>query len=220
MYNCQEARDLLEDALAGALDADQRAAFDEHLAYCGACRLHLAEAKLATALLRDAAAPAPPETLVAQISSAAQTYLRFQKRPLHQRALGSPAFLATCASLLCGAAICLLAIMRVAAVPVPDRHGALSPALVRTAEADAPHLADARHGPESRLVATPAPVARAAPRPVVRPRPGSWLTSLPGGSTPPSLVAIYPRRPRLESISMVGQRLSTEPVPVQPSTRD
>jgi anti-sigma factor RsiW len=220
MYNCDEARNLLEDALAGALDSDQRAALDEHLAYCGACRLHLAEAKLATALLRDAAAPAPPETLAAQISSAAHTYLRFQKRPMHQKALGSPAFLATCASLLCGAAICLLAIMRVAAVPGSDRHGAVSPGLVRTVGAHAMDLPGALHGPGSRLVATTSPDGRAAPRAIVRSRPGSWVTSLPGGSAPPSLVAIYPRRPRLENISVVGRRFSAEPLPVQPPTND
>lgn len=117
MLPCEDVRNLIDEYLAGTLDEPRRRAVARHLATCPPCHRAVEEARLAGMVLREAAhLPAPPD-LAANIKAAARTRLFYRPRPLHERALGSPAFMATCASLLCGAIICLVAIIRVGSVP-------------------------------------------------------------------------------------------------------
>lgn len=116
MLPCDEVRELAEEYLSGTLDTPCRREVAHHLRVCQHCHLMVEEARLARRVLHQAGAPPPPPRLAARIKLAALTRLTFRPRPLHERALGSPAFLAVCASLLCGAVMCLLAIMRVASV--------------------------------------------------------------------------------------------------------
>lgn len=121
MLPCNEVRQLAEEYVRGALDPQRQAAVARHLRVCQPCHRAVEEARLACHILNQTQTPAPPPNLSARIKSAATMQLTWQSRPLHERALGSPAFLATCASLLCGAVICLMAIMRVATVqPLPS----------------------------------------------------------------------------------------------------
>jgi predicted anti-sigma-YlaC factor YlaD len=51
--SCQELVELVTDYLEGALDADERARFDEHLAECAGCRAYLAQMRTTLRLVRD-----------------------------------------------------------------------------------------------------------------------------------------------------------------------
>jgi hypothetical protein len=200
---CAEARELVREHLAGTLEGPAAEALVAHLEGCAECRGSLAAA-LAASLLREAHAPTPPADLVANINSAARTYLRYQRRPIHQKALGSPAFFATCASLLCGAVICLLAIMRVATAPTGEARVMMPGAFAAHQVALA---APTAHPP------TPAP---RAPSPVA-----ALLARLPGGPHPPSLVAVYPRRPVMVNIgSARPARLELAPLSRHANTPD
>jgi hypothetical protein len=133
MLPCEEVRQYLDKYAADTLDEGKRRAVSVHLRDCAPCRHDLEEARLVALVLREARTPPPPPGLASQIKSAALTRLRHRPPPIHQRALGSPAFLATCASLLSGAIICLMAILHVNAVqPPPDAD---RPAVVITHEA-------------------------------------------------------------------------------------
>ena len=117
MMPCEDVRNLIEAHLDETLDEPTRHAVTTHLKTCPSCHRAVEEARLAGMVLRGAAYLPPPPDLASKIKAAARTRLFHRPRPLHERALGSPAFLATCASLLCGAIICLMAILRVGSVP-------------------------------------------------------------------------------------------------------
>ncbi|MEI6503752.1 MAG: zf-HC2 domain-containing protein, partial [Armatimonadota bacterium] len=117
MMPCEDVRNLIEAHLDETLDEPTRHAVTTHLKTCPSCHRAVEEARLAAMVLHGTAPlPSPPD-LASRIKAAARTRLCHRPRPLHERALGSPAFMATCASLLCGAIICLAAILRVGAVP-------------------------------------------------------------------------------------------------------
>lgn len=192
MIPCEDVRNLIEDYLGGTLEEERRQAVVRHLKTCPGCHRAMQEARLAAMVLHEAAQlPAPPD-LAGNIKAAARTRLFYRPRPLHERALGSPAFMATCASLLCGAIICLVAIIRVGSVPVdpnPVRVAAATPvevhSLVRmerpeteqfvaaAARLDSPHpqlhivAQDTAPIASEALAVTPAPIStasRAVPR--------------------------------------------------------
>lgn len=200
---CQEARRLAERQVAGEPgDGCEAEDLHGHLEACEACRAHL-EQLLAARVLRETETPRPPEDLADSISSAALTYIRYQNRPMHQKALGSPAFFATCASLLCGAVICLLASMRVAAVPA-EQEQVTAPAALAAHQAPGSWDASAAALGWEMAVAV---FTRATERL------GSFLAGLPGGERPPSLVALYPRGPVLVSLRSTGPaRLRPAPI--------
>jgi len=128
MLPCDEVRELAEEYVHDTLSEARRREVASHLRVCEPCHRLMDEARLARLVLEEAGPPPAPPRLAERIKHAALMRQRHRPRPLHQRALGSPAFLATCASLLCGAIICLLAIMKVAAVqPWPE-----APPLVST----------------------------------------------------------------------------------------
>ncbi|MCE5239495.1 zf-HC2 domain-containing protein [bacterium] len=116
MLPCEEVRKLAEEYVSETLEAPQRAEVARHLRVCQSCHRMMEEARLARRVLDEASAPPPPPKLAERIKAAGRLRLNHRPRPLHERALGSPAFLATCASLLCGAIICLVAIAKVAYV--------------------------------------------------------------------------------------------------------
>jgi hypothetical protein len=134
MMPCQDVHNLIEEHLAGTLDPKRRRVLIAHLKTCPTCHRAVEEARLAGMVLREASELPPPPDLATKIKSAARFRLLNRPRPLHERALGSPAFLATCASLLCGAIICLSAILRVGSVPVdtPDTRLATQPVEVHS----------------------------------------------------------------------------------------
>lgn len=135
MLSCDETRLLLEDFLDRALAEEPQRRVEEHLACCPRCQRCLEEARFARLVLRNAASIDPPANLAAQIKSAATLHLSHPPRPL-KRALGSPAFLATCASLMCGALMCLVAIWHLSAVkPEPS---VATPALVAVGGVSSP----------------------------------------------------------------------------------
>lgn len=117
MMPCEDVRNLIEEHLADTLDDERRQEVVRHLQTCPACHRALEEARLAAMVLREASTLPPPAGLAESIKAAARTRLFYRPRPFHERAFGSPAFMATCASLLCGAIICLAAILRVGSVP-------------------------------------------------------------------------------------------------------
>ncbi len=184
---CEEACYLVEGQVEGVIGDSKAQRLQDHLDQCEACRAH-SEELLAARVLREAHNPAPPEDLADNINRAALTYLRYQNRPIHQKALGSPAFFATCASLLCGAVICLLASMRVASAPAGQVE-------VRPAVALAAHQA-APETPE------PAWVTVAYDRATDRFR--ALLVRLPGSERSASLVALYPRQPVMVNLRATG----------------
>jgi anti-sigma factor RsiW len=51
--SCQELVELVTDYLEGALDAGERARFEEHLAECAGCRAYLAQMRSTLRLVRD-----------------------------------------------------------------------------------------------------------------------------------------------------------------------
>jgi hypothetical protein len=121
MLPCEEIQELAEEYLNDTLEAERCHAVSTHLQVCAPCHRFVDEARLARRVLEETGAPPPPPRLADRIKHAGLMRLRHRPRPLHERALGSPAFLAVCASLLCGAIICLMAIMKVAAVdPWPE----------------------------------------------------------------------------------------------------
>jgi len=117
MLPCDEVHQLADEYVNDTLDAARRHDVSAHLHVCEPCHRFMDEARLAQRVLEETGPPPPPPSLADSIKHAGLMRLRYRPRPLHERALGSPAFLAVCASLLCGAIICLLAIMKVAAVP-------------------------------------------------------------------------------------------------------
>lgn len=104
---CRAARKLIHGVLAGELAQEQRLEMLDHAAGCPRCRERLTEAELARdALAQAAAAPAhPPVDLAARIKrSARELEAEHQIREAGANAaLGSPAFVATCASVLVAA---------------------------------------------------------------------------------------------------------------------
>lgn len=182
MHGCDEYGQLLDRYAAADLTPAEHEDVEAHVRRCPSCRARLAEVRLAAKLLRQVDAPRPPVDLVAGINSAAQTYLRYRQRPLHQKALGSPAFFATCASLLCGAVFCFLAIMKVYSVPPPEL-------LPPPPQIVAGHL-------------RPAP-ARPVPPPKVYPGPSllTWVAErLSPDGPPPSLVCAYKPTVRVRAL--------------------
>ncbi|MHB8995174.1 MAG: zf-HC2 domain-containing protein [Armatimonadota bacterium] len=186
-------RNLIEEHLNGTLDPKRRRAMVAHLKTCPACHRAVEEARLAGMVLHQAAELPPPPDLATKIKSAARFRLLNRPRPLHERALGSPAFLATCASLLCGAIICFSAILRVGSVPVepPEARLAARPVAVHPmvavqqvkresspgARQRPPVLKDVAHlerrSTMMPLVGTPARPPRSAPR--LRPLDGALV---------------------------------------------
>jgi hypothetical protein len=195
MLPCEEVRKLAEEYVSETLEPSRWAQVARHLQVCQECHQAVEEARLARRVLHDTQAPPPPPRLAHRIKLAACTRLSHRPRPLHERALGSPAFLATCASLLCGFVICLVAILKVAYVQpwpsvappdvsvvetyrLPAREVAPLAAPLRLATPTetrrAPAALTARRSaplaaaPVSRALATP---ARPAPHAVAAPRP-------------------------------------------------
>ncbi len=199
---CEGARHLTARQVAGeAVGSCDAQHVQHHLETCELCRLHLEEL-LAARVLQEAESPRPPQDLADSISSAALTYMRYQNRPMHQKALGSPAFFATCASLLCGAIICLLASLRVAAVPGVN---AVAAPIARTSQDAA--------GDSGGTVLPVQPDAVLAACSRATGYVTELLMSLPGGERPASLVAFYPRRPTLVSLRSSGPaRLQPAPI--------
>lgn len=199
---CEEARHLTARQVAGeSIGSCQAECVRRHLETCEPCRLHLEEL-LAARVLQEAESPQPPHDLADSISRAARTYMRYQRRPMHQKALGSPAFFATCASLLCGAIICLLASLRVAAVP--EANTGVVPTTVVSRDSSG----------GSGATASPAQTTTAL---LTYRRATGYLTEflmcLPGGERPASLVAFYPRRPVLVNLRSRGPaRLQPTPI--------
>ena len=141
MLPCEDVRKLIADHLAGTLDHQARRELTDHLKVCQSCHRAVEEARLADLVLRNAAKLPPPSDLAANIKSAVRARLFQRSRPLHERALGSPAFMATCASLLCGAIICLIAIWRVGNVgPVDNAPAAVTQVATPTLTAALPNL--------------------------------------------------------------------------------
>jgi anti-sigma-K factor RskA len=75
--NCDQAKELLEAYVLGALDGDEQAAIEQHLATCGECRHLAAELADVVTLLPAAVSVAssarPTETLKSQILQAIET---------------------------------------------------------------------------------------------------------------------------------------------------
>ena len=169
MLPCEDVQKLIEDHVAGTLDEERRREVVAHLKTCRHCHQAVEAARLAKMVLSEVNTPAPPPNLASEIKNAVQLRLQYRPRPLHQRALGSPAFMATCASLLCGAIICLVAIMRVGAAGNTDEP-------VAAVVASAPVERVARHSDvlarplERALRPRESHVARALPK-EVRQRP-------------------------------------------------
>jgi predicted anti-sigma-YlaC factor YlaD len=72
---CSEIHDALDDYLDGAMDVDERATFDAHLAVCPECRDYLSSYERTVRLSRashrvdDAASEPPPELLAAVLAA-------------------------------------------------------------------------------------------------------------------------------------------------------
>ena len=121
MLPCDEVQELAEEYVSDTLDPERYRQVAAHLRVCEPCHRLMDEARLARRVLEETGLPPPPPSLAESIKHAAHMRLRHRPRPLHERALGSPAFLAICASLACGAVICLLAILKVGSVqPWPE----------------------------------------------------------------------------------------------------
>jgi hypothetical protein len=188
MLSCDETRSLLEDYLDRVLGEEAQGGVEEHLTCCPRCQRCLEEARFARLVLRNATTIAPPADLAAQIKSAATLHLNHPRRPL-KCALGSPAFLATCASLACGALMCLVAILHLSAVQ-PEASVA-TPALVAVGGGAAP----------ARMVlvqpTAPEPTLRASRRETVavRARPSGARPARLAKSPAPVVTAPASRRP-------------------------
>lgn len=78
-----EVHSLLGPYLLDAVDAAERAAFESHLAVCGACRDRVAELRPAAAALADRPLAPPPELRARVLSLAAET--QSVRRPARRR---------------------------------------------------------------------------------------------------------------------------------------
>ncbi len=104
---CRIARQLISSFLDGTLDEGRERLFVSHVQRCGGCRQLLEEARLACEALQDFVAEDMdvPEDLSARIKGAIRQaeedtrLIETSSAP----AIGSPAFIATCASLFIGA---------------------------------------------------------------------------------------------------------------------
>lgn len=226
MLPCEDVQKLIEDHIAGTLDEERRREVVAHLKACGPCHQEVEAARLAKMVLREVNTPAPPPNLASEIKNAVQLRLQYRPRPLHQRALGSPAFMATCASLLCGAIICLVAIMRVGAAgnvdepaavvmasapakPVPGHSAALARPLERTLQPRVTRVVRAipREVRERPVRTATVPRARTVARSVVagqRRRPPMMATTVSKASPFTSVVSVLPDarvRPAVQRIS-------------------
>lgn len=238
MLPCEDVQRLIEDHVVGTLDDERRREVVAHLKTCAHCHQAVDAARLAKMVLGEVNTPSPPPTLAAEIKNAVQLRLQYRPRPLHERALGSPAFMATCASLLCGAIICLVAILRVGAAGSIDE-----PATVVVAEA--PTERAARHSdlparplertihpravPVTRIVArelrqrpvhvATVPRARTVTRSLITVRRGrspAMATAVSKGSPASSVVAVLPDArvlPAVQRISMPASAVD----PIRPA---
>lgn len=205
MLPCEDVRNLIEHHLEGTLDEPQRRKVVAHLRTCPICHRAVEEARLAAIILSEIKTPAPPPALANRIKHAALFRLAHPPRPLHQRALGSPAFLATCASVLCGAVICLIAIMRLNSV---------------TPVTQAPLAAVVHGGAGPRIVVAPAvttPLHRPLPihREVVPGRANDRREARQPARPPRPVMAAVPRpapRVRAAAASSVASRRRSAPV--------
>lgn len=239
MLPCNEVRELAEEYVSGTLDPSRRQQVARHARLCQSCHRFLEEARLAHRVLHQAAPPPAPPRLADRIKIAACTRLTLRPRPLHERALGSPAFLAVCASLLCGGIMCLLGIVRVGSVeprldapapnvevvarfklPVRDLAAMTDPQSARLsherhaergAEAKAPSLASVAASVASGLTT-------AAPRPASRPPLASFSgpTAGPSMSAAPTLPtpAVAPAGARTSRPDMAQAMAPAAPVPI------
>lgn len=209
MMPCEDVRNLIEAHLTETLDEPTRQAMIRHLQTCPDCHRAVEEARLAAMVLKQAAPlPLPPPDLAQRIKAAAHTRLFYRKRPLHERALGSPGFLATCASLLCGALICLSAILKVGDVPPESAPPQVVAAPVQVHSLIAVETSNPAMEMHARMAATPpaprlAEIRRegTAPRPHPRPSVPPARASAP----PASLAALSPREASLERARLVRQ---------------
>lgn len=235
MLPCEDVQKLIEDHVAGTLDEQQRRDVVTHLRACPHCHQAVEAARLADMVLREVNAPPPPPTLASEIKNAVHLRLQYRQRPLHERALGSPAFMATCASLLCGAIICLVAILRVgaagslaeptavvvveqsaerparlSALPARPLERTLRPRIVRVARREA------RVSPTR--MAAPARISRPTRSVVAVRRGGETVMATANTMASPvsSLVSVLPDarvRPAMQRISMPASAID----PVRPS---
>jgi len=228
MLPCEEVRQLAEEYVSETLEPSRQAEVARHLLVCPSCHRGVEEARLARRVLQDAGAPPPPPRLADRIKAAACIRLSYRPRPLHERALGSPAFLATCASLLCGAIICLLAILQVAYVQpwpqeppdvtvvetyrLPSRD--VTPLAATTvATVVAPARDHVAPQPRPVLAAAPAlaralvPAAAPAPPPRPAPAPGRPTRALMAVVRPTPTMGDAPHLPT-STVTLAGVRIS------------
>lgn len=224
MLPCEDVRQLAEEYVDESLEPSQQAEVARHLHVCPSCHRVVEETRLARRVLHDADAPPPPPRLADRIKAAAVTRLSYRPRPLHERALGSPAFLATLASVLCGAVICLMAILRVAYIQpwppappdvtvvetfrLPARDRAPLPVTtVAVISGPARPRAAARHHHSLVQVTTPARVARVVtppPPPAPAPRPSRALMAV---VRPSPTMGETPHLPT-STVTLAGVRIS------------
>lgn len=121
--SCYEVQKCLEEYVNGTLSVTHCIRIEQHLRQCAFCRQLVQEMRLLKSVLQKTSSPLPPPCLAEKIKIAAQTRLAYKNRPLPEKALGSPAFLATCVSLLCGALIGLLVMWKMSFAPNISESG-------------------------------------------------------------------------------------------------
>ncbi len=167
---CRVVRRSIGDYLDGTLSAVRHEAVREHLSSCPHCRALLDETRRIRDILYSSGYDVtPPAGLADRIKLRAaqvQEEAQIHARPSSSAAVGSPAFVATCASIFMGAVMFYVVI---AQFYVGDPDGSLGvggAALIADAPADAPALAPATTVPKAHVAPVmPAMVASAEPGP-------------------------------------------------------
>jgi len=167
---CRVVRRHIGDYLDGRLSATQHEALRCHISGCPHCRTLLDESRRIRELLScpilDISPPSGLAERIKQQARVAQEEAQIRARPAAQ-AIGSPAFVATCASLFMGALMCYVVITQVYVTGLGRGLQLDSPVIIARAPADdvtQDPPAGSRTSPvvanEPRLAALPTPVAR------------------------------------------------------------
>lgn len=176
---CRVVRRLIGDYLDGGLSATQHEALRSHISCCPHCRALLDESRRIRELLSSSIPEiCPPAGLAERIKQQvrlAQEEAQIKARPSAQ-AIGSPAFVATCASLFMGALMCYVVITQVYMTGLGRGLELGAPVVVAAAPSD-----DVAQDPPAGSRTAPARVAEVAVTPVVRP----VSLSIPQASKPP-----------------------------------